>query len=242
MVGAVACAFASQLESVEAFKASRATEIAGLVTDVAQSPVSGAEVSLRGESQARPGPTTRTGVDGRFSLLYEGTGSMVLTVRRLGFRPYSRSVLSDTVSAGRPLRIVLEATPVALDTVRVEAIESGRMREFYQRKRNHASGHFLERSDIERRRPAYSSDLLRSIPGFSVRPSPRGGNIVRIRGCRPGIWIDGIQAINAEIDEITRPDDIAGVEVYSSAASIPPQYRDRSGRDCGAIFVWTRLN
>jgi hypothetical protein len=229
--------------SVAPFDAPDAIDIAGFVTDGARNPVPDAEVFLQaGGAVSAATRMSRTGPDGKFSFTYSGAGAVVLTIRRLGFRPYSRSLLADTLSASRPLHIILDATALTLDTVRVEAVESSRMREFYQRKRIHASGHFLERSEIERRRPAYSSELMRSFPGFLVRPSPRGGNIVRIRGCRPGLWIDGVQAQNAEIDEITRPDEIAGLEVYSSASTMPPQYRDRAGRDCGAIFVWTRMD
>ena len=218
------------------------TELAGLVTDVHGEPVPSAEVTLQqGESGKAGRAMTRTAADGRFSFQDVGAGPVVLRVRRIGFREYSRSLLADTLSPARPIHIVLEATPVALDTVRVGAGETSRMRDFYERRRTHASGHFVDRSDIQRRNPAYTSDLVRRFPGILVRPSSRGGNIVRVRGCRPGLWIDGIQAVNAELDEITRPGEIDGMEVYPSDAGIPSQYRNRSGRNCGAIFVWTRI-
>jgi len=217
-------------------------EIAGIVTDVARTPVGGAEVTLQaGTPPAELTTMTRTTPDGKFSLTNLGTGLVVLTIRRIGFRAYSRSLLADTLSASRPIHIVLESAPLTLDTVRVEAAETGRMHDFYERKRKHASGHFLDRQDILRRNAAYTSDILRSFPGIVVRPSSRGGNVVRVRGCRPGIWIDGIQANNAELDEVTSPEEIEGLEVYASSGGIPPQYRDRAGRNCGAIFVWTRI-
>lgn len=184
---------------------------------------------------------TRTAADGKFSFADIASGSLLLTVRRIGFRAYSRSLLADTLSASRPIHIVLESAPLTLDTVRVEGVEITRMRDFYDRKKTRGSGHFIDRMEIERRNAAYTSDLLSRFPGIVVRPSSRGGNIVRVRGCRPGIWIDGIQAMNAELDEVTRPDEIAAMEVYASSGSVPPEYRDRAGRNCGAIFVWTRI-
>lgn len=214
-------------------------EIAGLVTDVAQTPVGGAEVSLQ-QRAAATATMTRTTPDGKFSFSDVGTGHVLLTIRRIGFSAYSHSLLADTLSATRPIHIILESAPLTLDTVRVESIESSRMRDFYDRKKTRGSGHFIDRQEIESRNVAYTSELLTRFPGLIVRQSARGGNAVRVRGCRPGIWIDGIQANNAELDEVTRPDEIEGMEVYASSAGIPPEYRDRAGRNCGAIFVWTR--
>ena len=216
-------------------------QIAGVVTDVARTPVGGAEVTLERAPSRTAITATRTAPDGKFSFTDLGSGSVLLTIRRIGFRAYSRSLLADSLSANRPIHIVLESAPLTLDTVRVEGVENSRMRDFYDRKKSRGSGHFMDREEIQQRNAAYTSDLLSRFPGIVVRPSSRGGNVVRIRGCRPGIWIDGIQANNAELDEVTRPDEIAAMEVYASSGGIPPEYRDRAGRNCGAIFVWTRI-
>jgi hypothetical protein len=217
----------------------RLVDFSGVVTDVDRAPVAGAEVVLRPGSRGTV--ATRTSTDGKFSFANVGSGPVLLRIRSIGYLEYSRSLRADTLSPERPIQITLERAAVALDTVRVGGIESSRLRDFYERRRIHRSGHFLERKDIQRRNPAYTSDLLRSFPGIVVRPSSRGGNAIRVRGCRPALWIDGIQAVNAELDELTRPAEIEGIEVYGSSAAIPPQYRDRAGRSCGAILVWTRI-
>ncbi|MEO7502528.1 MAG: carboxypeptidase regulatory-like domain-containing protein [Gemmatimonadaceae bacterium] len=214
-------------------------EVFGVVTDIDRTPVAGAEVVL--QPATKGSVTTRTAADGKFSFADVARGPVLLRIRRIGYLEYSRSLLADTLSPNRPVHITLERAAVVLDMVRVGAIESGRMRDFYERRRIQRSGHFLERRDIERRNTSYSSDLLRSFPGIVVRPSSRGGNTIRVRGCRPALWVDGIQAVNAELDELTRPAEIEGIEVYGSSAGIPPQYRDRYGRSCGAILVWTRI-
>lgn len=128
---------------------------------------------------------------------------------------------------------------VRLDTVRIRA-SAGAIPEIASRPRRRGSGHFVSRTDIERQRPAYASDALRRVPGVSLRPSSGIGNVVRLRGCGPAVFMDGVQALNAELDEVVRPSDIEGIEIYSSSANLPPQYADRSGRSCGAILVWTR--
>jgi hypothetical protein len=54
------------------------------------------------------------------------------------------------------------------------------------------------------------------------------------------VWVDGMRAPGAELDDVARPMDVAGLEVYPSSAGLPPQYQDRNNRMCGAIVVWTR--
>ncbi len=65
---------------------------------------------------------------------------------------------------------------------------------------------------------------------------------MRLRGCKPGVWIDGVQAVSAELDDVVTPAEIAALEVYTSWAGIPAEFEDRSGKNCGAILVWTRVN
>lgn len=218
-------------------------EIAGVVTDSRGSPLPNAEVTLERQPTGSAGPiylATRTAVDGSFSFSRLEPGSATVSVRRLGHRPYRLALVVDTLSRARPVRIPLQAATVEMDTVKVEAKERAAIQEFHERRRIRRSGLFIDRRDIERRRVAYTSDLLRVFPGIGVRPSARGGNIVRVRNCRPAIFIDGTQALNAEIDEVTRPADIEGIEVYGSWAGVPPQFSDRLGKSCGVILVWTR--
>ena len=63
-----------------------------------------------------------------------------------------------------------------------------------------------------------------------------------MRGCRdaPMVWLDGARVPGAELDEVIRPDDIAGMEVYASTAGVPAQFLDRTNRGCGTILLWTR--
>jgi hypothetical protein len=56
----------------------------------------------------------------------------------------------------------------------------------------------------------------------------------------PLIWLDGVRVPNAEFDEMSKPEDIAGLEVYTSAAGVPAQFMDRTNAGCGTIVIWTR--
>jgi len=234
---------ASRASGQEAPGAARIHQVAGVVTDARGFPLPDAEVTLDRRSSGVTGPTypaARTSADGRFSFSQLKPGSATLSVRRVGHHPYQLGLLVDTLSLTRPVRIVLQAIASELDTVKVHSKESAAMQEFHARSRTRGSGLFIDRREIERRRAAYTSDLLRAFPGIGVRRSARGGNRVRVRNCRPAIFIDGMQALDAELDEVTRPADIEGIEAYRSWAGVPPQFSDRSGKSCGAILVWTR--
>jgi hypothetical protein len=113
-----------------------------------------------------------------------------------------------------------------------------RLRAFNERRANNDFAHFIDQDAIDQRRPQYISEMLRTIPGVSVSPS-RLGYTVKVRGCAPLVWVDGVRIPGAQLDELARPANIAGVEIYSSFAGVPAQYFDRSAT-CGTILVWTR--
>ena len=101
------------------------------------------------------------------------------------------------------------------------------------------SGAFITRSQIERRRASKTSEILHSLGGVRVQYSTRGEAALFVRGqCRPQVFVDGVAIhSNVSIDMAVLPDDIQGLEVYSSA-SIPAQYT--STGVCAVILVWTR--
>jgi hypothetical protein len=113
------------------------------------------------------------------------------------------------------------------------------LEEFYQRKSTNSFGKFFERTDIERRNPQYLSEMVATVSG-AVVSSLGAGNGILLRGCQPMVWVDGMRAPGAELDEVARPSDVAGLEVYPSNAGLPPTYQDRNNRMCGAILVWTK--
>jgi hypothetical protein len=148
----------------------------------------------------------------------------------------------DITIKSEPILIVLDPNPAELGTVKVQemaAERDERLRGFYARKMANSFGRYFEQSDIERRHPQYLSELLRTIPGVVLAPSSRGGFAVRLRGCAPLVWVDGVRVPNAQLDELADPSDVAGLEVYSSFAGVPAQYFDRSA-NCGTILVWSR--
>jgi hypothetical protein len=111
--------------------------------------------------------------------------------------------------------------------------------EFYEHKRRGRFGYFFERPEIERRAPTHLSELLRRLRGVHLTPAGPLGNRVRLRGCRPMVWLNGLRVPEAEVDEVAHPDEVAGLEVYVSMTGMPPRFVDLVGK-CGAVVIWTR--
>lgn len=172
-------------------------DVAGVVIQGDGSPIRDVEVVLFADdrSSSRLG-ATRTGVNGGFTLNRPPNAHLTLRFRRLG---YSQLIITvgDSVSESYSLRITMVLAAVHLAPVNVESREPEGLKRFRERRHSSGAGYFIERAEIERRHPSYASDILRSYAGVVVRRG-RIGNIVRVRGCKPGIWIDGVQAVAAD--------------------------------------------
>jgi hypothetical protein len=212
-------------------------EVAGIVIDDGKVPIPSAELALM--RQGELARMARSGPDGRFSFANVRPGPIALTVRRLGYKATSVDVDMSTTGVAAPVEIALEEVPSDIDAVIVEGTK-GHLREFYEHKGTNNFGKFFEQKDIQRLARSYVSEVFRSVPGATLEASERIGSRVFLRRCKPTIWVDGIRAVGAEVDEVARPSDLAGMEVYPSWAGLPIQYQDRDNRLCGAIVLWTR--
>ena len=211
--------------------------VSGVVTDDGNVPIGSAELML-----ARTGESNRllrTGNDGRFSFDGVSAGPVSLTARRLGYRARTLQLKINSGVAPSPLALILQSVASDVAPVFIEGTDS-RLDAFYLHKRQSNFGRFIERAEIERKGPVYLSELFRIIPGASVKVSGRAGNVVRLRGCQPMIWLDGMRVPNAELDDIANPMDIGGIEIYTSWSALPGEYMDRDAAGCGAIVVWTK--
>jgi hypothetical protein len=135
-----------------------------------------------------------------------------------------------------------------LDTVRVTAsrVFSSDRNGFERRRRSAANGKFFDQDDVTRLRPGSVVQLLHRVPGISItgdafdsallmRDMYTGGY------CTPTVYIDGvpIRDLTArEVDSWVRPDEIAGMEIYSRAGGAPAEFTRLDG--CGAVVVWTK--
>lgn len=227
--------------------------VSGTVADRAGTPIFGAEVSLiEGDSAVR---RVRSDSMGRFQLTELTSMELILRVRHLGYEPTTLAV--HVTKAGRTASIlvtldpnVANLAPVVIEDDEPAERADPRMMAFRDRVATNSFGHYVTEAMLAQQRPQHASDVLRGLPGVSVRAANRRiGNIVRLRGCGvagqsaerggPLVWLDGVRLVGAEIDEVTAGMDIAGMEVYNSFAGVPAQYFDRSAV-CGTILVWTK--
>jgi hypothetical protein len=162
-------------------------------------------------------------------------------VQRLGFRPASLTVTVASDRAPDPARVVVEPVAVGLDEVSITESGgwAGPLEGFRSRRESNQFGHFLDLEAIQRTHAQRPSDALRTVPGLLLIPSSRVGSLVRFRGCRPTVWLDGVRLPDAELDEVASMNDMAAIEIYRGMAGVPQQFVDRAN-PCGAIVVWTR--
>jgi hypothetical protein len=182
----------------------------------------------------------RTGAAGGFELRELPAGTYTVEARAIGFAPV-RAAVDLASGKARTVSLNLMRPPTTLSPVVVKAkrdIKTRGLEDFTRRKRG-GFGRYVTTEDIERQRPIYVTDVLRTMPGMRVSPSPRGfGQTVTGRaGCTPTIYIDGMPVFAGpdELDAFVQPGDVAGIEVYSGAAGRPPQFQG----DC-VIAVWTK--
>jgi len=233
-------------------EANRTTALAvidGVVTDTLLQPLASADVTVIGTT-AR----VVTGDNGRFRMLQVPAGQYLLVVRRIGYAPTSGII---DVPAADTLRLAytLTRSSILLDTVRTtERRISMRMTEFEQR-RAQGIGQFVTREEIERRGSLQAFDFLRNMRAIEVSritDQQFGGMVALSRreagsvlgegagACPMQVFLDGIvlpRFFNLEL--LPPPKQIAGIEVYSGASSIPPQFGGPDRR-CGVVAVWTR--
>jgi len=234
------CAAASQTFAQEPQVASTNTyRVSGVVTDGRGNALENAEVTLLIDGVIKI--VMPSDANGRFSLGDHPAGKGRLEVRRLGYEQRNVDFKIGADAKPKIFEVVLVEVPQKLEEILVKSDERGRLREFAaHRAVPNNFGYYFDRSEIRKRNPAYASELFRSVPGVQVRALAGGGNTVRSRGCMPLLWMDGQRVPGAELDEVARPSDIAGVEFYSSNAGIPAEFMDRENGACGIIVVWSK--
>ncbi len=184
--------------------------------------------------------------DGGFVLVNVPTGPARLIFRRLGFRPTALD-LEVTASGLENLEVQMmhtaqRLTPVTVQVKRESAVP--RLRGFYERMERRVQGHFISRERIARSHSFSFTDLLREVPGVSIRPIGHIRKAVRLRGsaCPPLVFIDGFAASAAEFDlESLDPVMVEGIEIYPGSSSVPSEFLGPRGLEqCGVIAVWSR--
>ena len=215
--------------------------IDGYISDADLAPIAEAAVTLLG----RTGHVV-THENGRFRIIGLAAGTYVVVANRLGYTPATVRVEIAPGDTARP-SIALEHNAPLLDTLKVVAASrrSARMNEFYDR-RKAGIGQSMNAEEIDRRNTPWMQELIRGFLGvrFSNNSGiPLNARVGIIRDCPFKFFLDGVARPtprNIE-DEFPPTKDLAGIEIFTSVASVPLQYATSDGGGfCGVILIWTK--
>lgn len=193
---------------------------------------------------------------GAFRFLAPRLGRFLLSAQRLGLAPVETPPIEVRLSEEVEVSLRVAEQAIPLEPLLVQArtpIQLGPLAGYFQRadeRLRAGSGLILSRDEIQERQALDVADLLRDMP--RVRVVERGGGrlpaIVFVGGgreCTPKVFLDGIHQNRggaagsaAVVDEVVRPHDLEGVEVYRGLSETPGEYYDEG--HCGAILLWTR--
>jgi hypothetical protein len=190
--------------------------------------------------------SVRTNARGEFTLNAGRLGPHRIRAEKTGYRAIVSAVVD--LRQGDTLRVAirLSSETIVLDSLVVTLIPPDapfRARGFYERKSASLYGIFITRQDIVKNRPSRTSDLLRRVPGAQLAAGRGDGFSTRLRGgCTPAVFLDGtkLQMTGMSVDDLVRPMDIEGIEVYRSMSEAPGEYQGLNS-GCSVILIWTRI-
>ncbi len=207
--------------------------IDGIVTDTSFRPLGNATISIAG-SDIR----VVTDANGRFRMTDIVPGQYDLFALRLGYSPTSARVQVGDADTLR-VSFSLQRVATALDTVAIKGKQlTWGMNEFEERKKL-GEGQFMTQGEIEKRSVERVSDLLTMFRGIKIGGR---GAVTNLRGgCSPQVYLNGTELGSNSVNDAAIPKELAGIELYLGAATIPLQYRSTGTGSCGVILLWTRI-
>jgi hypothetical protein len=213
--------------------------VRGMVRSDRDRPLANARVALANETRI-----VATDSSGLFTLGGVPAGTQTLQVRAIGYAPEQRQLVL-AADADTTLQIRLTTVSRVLDTIQVisrriyDADRSG-----FARRRRMGFGRFFDENDIRRRRPYDLYSLLREVSFMRLVGNGLDRRLVmggRGRPCEPELYLNGVHMprdLLGELDFLVRPEEVGGMEVYTSSSQTPAQFTSFDA--CGAIVIWTR--
>ena len=210
----------------------------GTVVGADGKPLEGAQVYLVGTAIG-----ARADSRGVFRLTGLPAGTQTVEVRLLSYSPKRYTVDLSPQREAR-LAAVMDAKAQVLGEITIQGKPTSSIPGFDDRAKR-GMGTFLNRADIENRQSVLTTDLFRTIPGLSVGFDGQNYVVQSSRslgtGCQMQWYLDGSPYDNSsnDLDQMIRPDDIEGIEVYKSSSEVPVQFQGQNA-SCGTILVWTK--
>ena len=215
--------------------------LSGTVVGADGAPLEGAQVLLVGSTVAA---SARADYKGAFRLTPLPSGTQTVEVRLLSYQP-KHYVVNLTPRKETHLTARLDQRAQVLDPVIVTARPTSDIPGFDER-REHATGTFFTKQQIQDANSNAISDIFRKVPGMQVLFVSGIYKVVSSRGaaneCNTVQWVvDGTKysvGQDENMDELFRPTEIEAIEVYNSAVDTPPQFQGPQAA-CGTIVIWT---
>ena len=204
-----------------------------LVDRTSRQPLEGAAITVLGTAvMLRSSPT------GQFTQAGMKPGVYVMQARALGYAPGSWVIeLADHETL--TVAIELEATPIPLAGITVEAPTAQRGMAGFNLRRAARRGIYVTEEDIKRVNPARLSDLLRNVAGVRLICRYSGCRVRMARNdCQPDFFLDGLSANNSTFLEMPVVG-ITGIEIYRTITETPVDFL-RGTNNCGTIAIWTK--
>jgi hypothetical protein len=190
-----------------------------------------------------------TSENGDFTLRNLPSGSHVLLARHLGF---GAETVPVDLSSREPKQVTIKLPKFVanIDPVIVTARRAAGLDKvgFTQRKKS-GMGYYLDQEQIQRLRPNYLTDILRTVPSIRISYTPQGEVVSGSRGVTSSgnggcvsYYVDDMpwqSAMPGDINNFVNGSEVVGVEVYQ-AGSTPAQY-SRGMSDCTTIVLWTKF-
>lgn len=197
-------------------------------------PVSGARVSVQDTDVSATSDTT-----GAFRVAGLPNGTRTVEVIAIGYAPV-RSSADLRANRETPLLVNIGAKITTLTGVQVTAKPD---RSGFGQRRAAGNGYYLDANQIEARGSTSVAAALATAPslrgnGFDTA-NPTRPRISGRNNCVPTAYLDGMQMRDGlgGIDDVLTIRRVGGIEVYSSAAEAPGQFRGAG--NCAVVLVWT---
>lgn len=233
-----------------------------------RTPIADVSITMR-DTLGQPITTAVSDENGAFRLPHPGSGARFdIQAEHIA---YERA--SGTVDFGAreelAVELILAERPIELEPIVVVERRQGYLAEtgFYMRN-DRGLGRFMTRTDIEKHRPTFITDVIRRVAGVTVTGRGVVGEI-RMQGtkrlmgwrdipatggtgtggleCRPTIYLDGAMArpggdsdrSYTPTNDLVRPEDVEAIEVYRRSSEVPARFSGAFA-GCGVIAIWTR--
>ncbi|MDB4914790.1 MAG: TonB-dependent receptor plug [Gemmatimonadetes bacterium] len=216
--------------------------VSGHVRSTAGRPIERAQVILLDS-----GISDVTDATGAFTLDSLPAGTRGVEVRALGFVPAQMLVdLKSGLVVSRDLALAPRTALLDAVTVFGKAPKRGEAGAFSERAKG-MFGRFYTGDQVAKSGVTSLPELFRMVPGLRVvQASGSFLNTILSRGegfdasCMPDVYLDGMLIADGalSLDNLVRPSEIGGIEVYVDAMTVPVQFRRGA---CGSIVIWTKI-